>query len=191
MLAALVAALAVGTPPVKTSVDVWGQAARSAETVPAHLRVLRRSQTAADALPGGGPFTTLAGVASRMHAGRLRGGASRRIDTSVGPVYLAPTASGWLCVQLPNARTCHRGLLRQRVTWSFYTTNPGLEVVGVAADDVARVTLAFAGRTRSAVLRDNVFTVSRPLTVASTQLPPLGRLLVRYRDGSTAVVPLR
>ena len=141
--------------------------------------------------PPSPPFSeSLAVVAGRMHAGVLRAGASRRVTTPFGSLYLVPTSRGALCAQLPRSLTCHRGLLRQRVTYGFWTVPGGIDLVGFAADDVTRITLLWGRHMRRATLNDNVFAVSQPVNLTSTTLPPLGRLRVDYRDRASELVRL-
>jgi hypothetical protein len=138
---------------------------------------------------------SLAMVAAHMRGdpGRLLLAKTRRVSTPVGAVYLVPTDRGWVCAQGQSFATCHHGLLRAGVTWSFYSTSSGIDVVGIAADDVSRVVLAGGGRRWTAQLHDNVFFVSRTLAIGSaSHLPPFGTLTVSYRGRSrVAHVPLR
>jgi hypothetical protein len=68
--------------------------------------------------------------------------------------------------------------LRQGVTYGFQSTATGIAVYGIAADDVARVSLGG----RSATVRDNVFVLSR--TMKLSPLPKtFGTLTVTYRGG--------
>jgi hypothetical protein len=187
---AAAAASAAAPPRPITGVDVFGQPSRAAETAGRPLvRTIGvfRSAGAAARLPAPhGPMRPLAAVAAgfRGRPGALLVGETRRVPTAAGPVYLVPTARGWVCVQGPRFETCHRGLLRQAVTWSFYSTATGLDVVGVAADDVRSVTLIWGGGRRRAQLARNVFFVRRPFAATSVaHLPPLGRLAITYRDG--------
>jgi hypothetical protein len=203
VLAAGVASAHSAPPPhvaVSTGLDFWGQPSSSAEIADrplGHTLGLFRAAGAAASLPmpSAGPSSTLAAVAARLrgHPGALLLSQARRVVTAAGPVYLVPTTRGWLCVQGPNFRTCHHGLLRQGITWSFYSTAQGLSVIGIAADGVARVSLVYGKQRREATLHDNVFYVARPITFGVTQrLPPLGRLVVAYRDRAhaSAQVPL-
>ena len=126
-------------------------------------------------------------VALKMsgNPGKLSLTLTRRVDTPAGPLYLVPTVHGWVCMQASTFRRCHRGLLDQGITWNFYSTPTGLRVVGIAADDVAGVTLSYGTTHRPVTVHDNVFYVTRPLVLTSTRrLPPLGRLTVSYRDPS-------
>jgi len=182
---------ALGTNPprhISAGVDIWGQPSRSLEVADRPLGktiALFRGAQAAVPLPApAGPGRPLAVVAANLQGnpGRLLLGETRRAATGAGEVYLVPTARGWLCVQAPSFATCHRGLLRQGVTWDFYSTSGGLDVIGVAADDVRSVSLTWGKEHRNARLVHNVFFVNRPLSLTSTQhIPPLGRLVVSYR----------
>jgi hypothetical protein len=128
----------------------------------------------------------------RGNPGALMLAKTRRVVTAAGPIYLVPTAHGWLCVQGPTFQTCHRGLLRQGVTWSFYSTPTGLDVIGIAANNVRSVGLAWGTQRRQAQLARNVFFVQRPLSITSAQhLPPLGLLTVTYRGArASTALPL-
>jgi hypothetical protein len=107
---------------------------------------------------------------------------TRRVATPVGPIYLVPTVRGWVCVQAPRFETCHEGLVRQGVTWTFISTQTGLDVIGIAADNVDGVALIYAKQHRRAELAHNVFFVHRPISLTSIQhLPPLGTLAISYR----------
>jgi hypothetical protein len=183
-----------GSPPRRssTSVDIAGQPARSLEVAdrPLGRRIAVFGRGPAARLPApAGPMRPLAAVAADMlgHPGTLVLAKTRRVATPAGPVYLVPTNRGWVCVQGPTFRTCHRGLLRQGVTWNFYSTPSGLDVIGIAADDVRALTLTWGAYARRAVLSRNVFFVHRPLTITSAKhLPPLGRLVVAYRGSRAA-----
>ena len=108
------------------------------------------------------------------------------MPTAAGPVYLVPTVRGWVCVQTARFETCHRGLLRQGVTWTFYSTQGALDVVGIAANDVHSVVLHWGGRHRAATLSQNVFFVQRSVSLtAGTHIPPVGRLSIIYNGGSS------
>ncbi|MGN6799981.1 MAG: hypothetical protein ACTHKS_17695 [Gaiellaceae bacterium] len=118
------------------------------------------------------------------HPGALLLAKARRINTEIGPIYLVPTTHGWVCEQRPNFETCHRGLLAQGVTWNFYSTSDGLDVIGIAANNIRAVSLTWARTTRQARLAHNVFFIHRPISITSAKhLPPLGRLGLRYRGG--------
>ena len=163
-------------PPPKTSVDVFGQPSRSQEVagrpLGSTLRLFRAGKTVT--IPSWHYGTTVASVAAAMHAGRPESSKARK----VGALYLVPTATGWACVQGTRFLTCHRGLLRQGVTYGFQSTATGIAVYGIAADDVARVSLGG----RSATVRGNVFVLSR--TMKLNPLPKtFGTLTVTYRDG--------
>jgi hypothetical protein len=128
----------------------------------------------------------------RGNPGALMLSKTRRVATAGGPVYLVPTINGWLCVQGPTFQTCHRGLLRQGLTWNFYSTSAGLDVIGIAANNVRGISLTWSGKSLQAQLARNVFFVHRPLSITSVKhLPSFGRLAVLYR-GSKAptTVPL-
>jgi hypothetical protein len=197
--AVLAAPAARATPPkVVSGVDVFGQADRKLETAGrpvATTLLLFRSRRDAAPLPlPAGPMRPLADVVAHMRGdpGTLILRDTRRVATAAGDLYLVPTRRGWLCEQAPSFATCHRGLLRQGVTWSFYSHGDGIDVVGVAADRVRAVTLRWGAHARRAALADNVFFVHRPVALTSARhLPPFGRLVVTYRDGSRARVPLR
>lgn len=189
-----------GSPPrpAVTSVDVWGQPARSREVADRPLGTtlaLFRQGAAVRLPPSAGLMRPLAVVTAHMlgHPGALDLAKTRRVSTAAGAVYLVPTSRGWACMQGPRFETCHRGLLRQGVTWDFYSTSDGLDVIGIAANDVRAVDLAWGASTRRARLAHNVFFVHRPLSIASaTHLPPLGRLVVTYRGTrASAAVGLR
>lgn len=136
---------------------------------------------------------SLAAVAANLRGrpGALIPAETRRVVTAAGPIYLVPTRRGWVCVQGSRFATCHRGLVRQGITWNYYSTTGGLDVVGIAADDVSAVTLRYGKTQRRARLAHNVFFVERPITLTTTQqLPPLGRLTVTHRNGRRTSVPL-
>jgi hypothetical protein len=176
-----------------SSIDVWGAPSRSAE-IPVRplggdLRLFRSTASVAS-LPAGKPMPMepLAVVAAQLlgHPGKLLPAETRRVVTGAGSIYLVPTDRGWICVQAQEFETCHRGLLRQGVTWSFYSTDDRIAVVGIAADRVAGVTLAFGTERRVATLRDNVFYVARQIRLTSTDIPPLGTLVISYRNNAPA-----
>lgn len=179
-------------PPASFGVDIWGQPSRSAEHAGRPLgRTLGifRSTARAVRLPrsGSGQMKPLSFTAAHMKGspGTLLVDETRRIGTPAGPLYLVPTARGWVCMQAASFETCHRGLLDDEITYNFYSTQTGLTVVGIAADGVAHVTLTYGTAHRTALVRDNVFYVTRPLALTSVQhLPPLGRLVVSYTDRS-------
>lgn len=123
------------------------------------------------------------------HPGALVLGKTRVVTTAAGPIYLVPTTHGWVCEQGSRFATCHRGLLPQGVTWNFYSTSSGLDVIGIVANDVRAVTLAWNGKTRRAQLAHNVFFVHRPLSITSAQhIPPLGRIALQYRGGKPGTI---
>lgn len=172
------------------SVDVFGQPSGSAEVSGPPFRealaVLRSNRLAASLPASHGPMSSLSSVASHMRGkpGSLVPSETRQVATALGPIYLVPTTRGWLCMQGPSFQTCHRGLLRQGVTWNFYSTQTGVDVVGVAADDVTAVTLTYGKTRRKAALHDNVFFVQRPMSFTSVDdLPPIGTLEISYRGG--------
>jgi hypothetical protein len=116
----------------------------------------------------------MSSVTARMKAGALVLGKARH----VGSLYLVPTSTGWACVQGARFLTCHRGLLRQGVTYGFQSTATGIAVYGITADDVARVSLG----KQTATVHDNVFFLTR--TMKLSPLPKtFGTLTVIYRDG--------
>jgi len=154
----------------------WGQPARSAEVADRPLgktlAVFRGGRAVTIPTLNG---QSLASLASTMGVGRLIPGGAR--SPALG-LYLAPTTSGGVCVRAPASETCHHGLLPQGITYSFSSDGAALVLLGLAADDVARVTL---GRTTVAV-HDNVFTVSRT-TKPGVSSSMFGTLVVTYRDG--------
>jgi hypothetical protein len=185
--------------PSRTFVDVWGQPSRAAEVagrpLDGALAVFRSSRLAA-ALPApSGPMQPLVSVAAHMRGepGALLPRETRRVVTAAGPIYLVPTTRGWACMQASRFETCHRGLLPQGISWDFGSGSGGLDVAGIAADDVAGVVLEY-GKTRArASLRDNVFFVHRPILLTPGQSrSAFGVLTVSYRDGKPPrSVPLR
>lgn len=129
---------------------------------------------------------SLASLAPKMRAGRLVT-AKGREARSLG-LYLAPTTTGGVCIQGPEFQTCHRGLLRQGVTYSFSYTGDAIVVFGIAADDVGRVSLGATAVT----VRDNVFLLSQRMKPAAHVPKTFGTLVVSYRDGRPpARVPIR
>jgi hypothetical protein len=81
-------------------------------------------------------------------------------------------------MQGPTFLACHRGLLPSGVTWGFQSTATGIAVKGIAADDVARVSLG----KQTATVHDNVFFLTRAMKLSP--LPKtFGTLVVAYRDG--------
>jgi hypothetical protein len=176
--------LIAAVPPHSTSVDVWGQPSRSAEVagrpLGSTLHVFLAGKAVRLPRPSfhGMPVEPLSAVAARMHApGTLALAKARR----VGSVYLVPTTKGWVCVAGPAFATCHRGLLRSDVTYTFQSTATGIAVYGIAADGVARVSLG----SQTATIHDNVFFLTRPMKLTSTAHLPktFGTLTVSYRDG--------
>jgi len=173
--------------PPSTSVDIFGQPSRSAEVagrpLGSTLAVFLHGKAVTIPTWHGQSIST---VASRMKAGGVLTAQARH----VGPLYLVPTSTGWVCVQGPRFLTCHRGLLRQGVTYGFQSTSTGIAVYGIAADRVARVSLG----SHAATVRDNVFILTRTLKLTSTAHLPktFGTLVVTYRDGRPpARVPIR
>lgn len=163
-------------PPPTTSVDVFGQPSRSKEVtgrpLGSTLRLFRAGKTVT--IPTWHYGTTVASVAAAMHAGAPESSKARK----VGALYLVPTTTGWACVQGARFLTCHRGLLRQGVTYGFQSTATGITLYGIARDDVSRVSLG--GQT--ATVRDNVFVLSR--TMKLSPLPKtFGTLRITYRGG--------
>ncbi len=182
--------IAAPPPHSTTSIDIWGQPSRAAEVagrpLGSTLAVFRAGR--AVALPTMPFGDTLAQVAARMKGrpGSLELAKARH----AGAVYLVPTARGWVCVQGPTFLTCHRGLLRSGVTYSFRSTSTGIAVFGIAADGVARVSLG----SQTATVHDNVFFLTKPMKLTSTAHLPktFGMLAVSYRDGRPqARVPIR
>jgi hypothetical protein len=182
-----------------TGVEIWGQPARSLEVADRPLgttiALFKGSRAAAQLPPATGLMRPLPVVAAHLRGnpGRLLLGKTRRVATLAGEVYLVPTVRGWLCIEGPTFATCHRGLLRQGVTWDFYSTPTGLDVIGIAANNVRAINLAWGTQRVHAQLGQNVFFVHRPISLTSTlHLPPLGRLVVAYRGSRpTAVVRIR
>lgn len=180
---------AVAVPPHEdVRVDLFGQPAQRLEVagrpLGQTLAIFRSSRAAAPLPAPVGSMRPLAVVAAHLRGspGALLTGRTRRVSTAVGPIYLVPTVRGWVCVQATTFETCHRGLLQQGVTWSFYSTEDGLDVVGIAADDVRSVALHWARRRRQAALAHNVFFVQRTISLTSgTHIPPLGRLSIDFR----------
>lgn len=168
-----------------TGVFVWGQPARAqlvaGRPLGSTLAVFRSGKTVVLSAPRFGP--SLAAVAKQMKGdpGSLELAKARR----VGSLYLVPTTHGWVCVQGPRFLTCVRGLLRSGVTWMFRTTDTGIDVWGIAANDVSAVTLG----SRAATLQHNVFFVSRVMKITSTSHLPKtwGTLTVSYRTGRVPV----
>jgi hypothetical protein len=161
-------------PPPIASVDVWGQPSRANEVagrpLGSSLRVFRQGKTVTVPSWHG---ESMSSVVARMKAGALVMGKARH----VGSLYLVPTTTGWACVQGARFLTCHRGLLSQGVTYEFQSTGTGIAVYGVAADDVARVSLG----KQTATVRDNVFFLTRAMKLSP--LPKtFGTLTVTYRD---------
>jgi hypothetical protein len=173
-----------------TPTVVWGQASVADEVagrpLESTLALFRSHANAATLPPASGIHVSLATVAAHLRGdpGKLLLGKTRRIDTSVGPVYLVPTGHGWVCLQGATFATCHRGLLRAGIVWEFTSTSTGSDVIGIAADDVSRVVLVGGGRRWRAPLHDNLFVVSRRFRIGAVQhSTSLGSLVVSYRDG--------
>ncbi|MHB8470958.1 MAG: hypothetical protein ACYDCH_14560 [Gaiellaceae bacterium] len=184
---------------LQTFVDIFGSSSRGderyARPLAAHLRLFAGPRRPTDALPASaGSLPPLATVAAGLKGdpGSLAAGKSRRVTTDL-TAYLVPTSHGWACIAALRFETCYRGLLRPGITWSFYSSErriPGsshasqlLQLVGLAADDVASIDLVYAGHDVRARIVRNVFSVARPLPVTSTaHLPPFGTLVIRYRD---------
>ncbi|HEY3921242.1 MAG TPA: hypothetical protein VGL76_03915 [Gaiellaceae bacterium] len=170
-----------GPPPHSTGVDVWGQPSRSAEVagrpLGSTLQLFRAAKRVR--LPAQPPFQPLAVLATRMrgHPGSLELAKTRRFEG----LYLVPTTNGWVCVQATRFQTCVRGLLRAGVVWMFQSAYNGIDIWGLAANNVSHLRLG----SKSATLRDNVFFVFRPMKLTSTAHLPktFGTLLVTYRDG--------
>lgn len=184
------ASLQAAKPPPRrfSGVEIFGQPSRFAEVsgrpLGRTLSIFRSARLAARLPPPPGLMRPLSVVAAHMlgRPGPLIVAKTRRADTPAGAVYLVPTARGWVCMQGPRFETCHRGLLRSAVTWNFYSTTTGLDVMGIAADEVDRVVLAYGRYRRAARLHDNVFYLHRPITLSSTKhLPALGSLTISYR----------
>lgn len=165
----------IAAPPPTGGIEVWVQAARATEVagrpLGSTLHVFRSGRAVTiptwhgDSLPS---------AAARMMAGAVVTAKARR----VGSLYLAPTTKGWACMQGPTFLTCHRGLLPAGITWGFQSTATGIAINGIAADDVARVSLG----SRTATVHDNVFFLTRAMKLSP--LPKtFGTLVVRYRDG--------
>jgi hypothetical protein len=167
----------VAAPPHPASIDVWGQPSRSAETtgrpLQSTLRLFRSGKAVTIPTWHGHRLSTLP-AEMKADTGALVLAKARYVDG----LYLVPTANGWLCMQGPTFQTCHAGLLRQGVTYSFAYYGDVLVVFGVAADDVARVSIG--GRT--AAVHDNAFTLSRPMKRAAHVPKTFGVLGIVYRD---------
>jgi hypothetical protein len=182
----------------QTSVEIFSQSTRSAETagrpLDKTLAVFHSSRLAATLPAPKGLMRPLADVAARMSGdpGALLLDQTRQVATDTGPLYLVPTKHGWVCMQARRFETCHHGLLQEGVSWDFESEAGGLQVMGIAADNVRSVVLRYGTTERRASLHDNVFFVYRPLSLPPAQpLPPLGTLAISYRDGTPATaVPL-
>lgn len=179
--------LVAAPPPPTTSVDIFGQPSRSLEVagrpLGSTLELFRAGRRVTIPSWHG---QTIASVAARMRAGALEPAKARRVED----LYLVPTTGGGVCVQGPRFLTCHRGLLRSGITWGFRSTATGIAVYGIAADDIARVSLG----SETATVHDNVFFLTRRMKLASTAHLPktFGTLVVSSRDGrAPARVPIR
>lgn len=191
MLTALAVGGAQAGPPSPSSsngADIWGQSDRTAEVSGRPLEktiALFRSNRFAAQLPTPNfPGVPLAEVAKslRGNPGALITSETKRFRTGAGAIYFVPTTRGWIRMQAQHFASCHRGLLRQGIAWDICSTPTGLDVVGIAANNVAAVALTYGTHTRRATLTHNIFFVHRPPTFTSTQhLPPLGNLTISYR----------
>jgi hypothetical protein len=165
-------------PPQAAGVDAWGQPSRSAEVagrpLGSTLHVFRSGKAVTIPTWHGLRLST---VAATMKTGELVSQKARLAD----PLLLVPTTGGGICIQGPTFQTCHRGLLRTGVTYTFQVTDQYELVFGIAADDVTRVSLG----ARSVTVHDNVFVFSRPLKLTSAAHLPktFGTLTVSYRGG--------
>jgi len=137
----------------------------------------------------------LAIVAARMRGepGALLLSETRRVATGAGTIYLVPTAGGWVCAQGQRFETCDRGLLPSGISWHFESVGHGVDVVGIAADDVSGVVLEYGKTEQRASLRDNIYFVHRPASFTRGEHSfRLGTLTISYRDGRPKTgVPLR
>lgn len=180
------------------SVELFSQSRRSAEVdgrpLDKTLALFRSSRLAATLPAPSAPMLALASGASQMRGepGALLPVETRRVVTAVGPIYLAPTTRGWLCMQAQRFETCHRGLLRQGISWNFQSVAGGIDVVGIAADNVTSVVLEYGKTRRRASIVHNVFFVYRPISLTSARhLPAIGSLTISYKGGKpSASVPL-
>ncbi|HJQ74860.1 MAG TPA: hypothetical protein VJ814_08235 [Gaiellaceae bacterium] len=129
----------------------------------------------------------------RVDPGRLVLGKTRRVATAVGPIYLVPTTRGGVCLQGRLFATCDGGLVRQGIAWHFQSATDGIDLVGLAADDVSAVAIEHGRTVQRASLRDNVFFVHQPVTLTPGRSSyRLGTLEISYRDGRPkAAVPIR
>lgn len=182
--------LPASSAPSQVVVDVWGQSARSGEVAGRPLDktlALFRSTRLTAALPSSsGRMGSLASVAAHMRGepGRLLPSRTRRVATPAGPLYVVPTTRGWLCLQGERFETCHRGLLRQGTVWNFQSVADGVDVVGIAADDVSGVVLDYGKAKQRASLESNVFFVHRRISFTPAQhVFRVGTLAISYRDG--------
>ena len=99
-------------------------------------------------------------------------------------VYVVPASRGGTCFASARVEVCHRGLLPQQIAWSAYSGDAGLTIYGLAGNQVASIEVRWPGGHRATGLTANVFSVTRPFEAKSVRaLPPLGRLVVHYRDG--------
>lgn len=194
-------AVALGASPSRhpsSGIDLWGQPSRGQEVanrpLGSNLALFTHGTTVRLPAPAR-PMRPLSFVAAHMlgKPGTLISDKTRRVATKIGPVYLVPTTHGWVCMQGLTFATCHRGLLRQGLTWDFFTTTTGLDVIGLAANNVRSITLLWSTNRREARLSHNIFFAHRPLSISGSKPPAaLGRLTVAYRgNSSSATVSLR
>jgi hypothetical protein len=170
-------------PPDHVVLNVFGQPSSSAEIagrpLDKTLALFRSNRLAAALPPPGGSLHPLVSIAAHMDGpGALLVHETRRVVTGVGPIYVVPTAQGWVCLQGPRFGTCDRGLLGQGVNWHFESAGGGMDVVGIAADSVSGVTWAHGKTERRASLHNNVFSFHLPLSSF-----PRGTVTISYRDG--------
>lgn len=165
-------------PPPVSRVEIWGQPSRTAESADrplgSTLKLFRGEKTVVLRSWHG---LSLASLAQKMGAGRLMTRKGREV-ASLG-LYLAPTTTGGVCLQGQEFQTCHRGLLREGVTYSFSYTGDVIVVFGMAADDVKRVSLG----AQTTAVHENVFLLSLPMKPAAHVPKTFGTLVVSYRDG--------
>lgn len=176
---------------VFSSVEIFGQPDSSQELTdrPIGKTVTLFTGGVAARLPvPDGVMASLSSVAAHFHGnpGPLLLAKARKIATPAGDVYFVPTTHGWVCVQGPKFETCHRGLLRQGLTWNFYSHSTHLDVFGIAANNVRAIRLTWGGKDRWTHLTHNAFFVRRPFSFTSLMhLPAFGRLLIYYRGQKT------